>query len=256
MIPISDNIPCRRLPVVNYTIIGMNVAIFLAQLRLEITGNLGNFLHTWGIVPARIHSVINDAITTGNPAAVVAAIVFGIGPLVVAMFLHSSFSQILGNTLFLWVFGKQVEVILGRWKYLLFYLICGFLTGLGQILIEPSLAVPLVGAQGAVAGVLGAYLVNFPKVKIESILPLIVAFIPVEIPAFFYLLWWFVQQIFYGIGQLEIGGAINPFSIAYWTHGVGLIVGASLVRVLVKEKPETQKPGFCRESPSRPDKLR
>ena len=239
MIPLSDNIPSRRLPLVNYTIIGINIAIFLSELRLEITGNLGNFLHTWGIVPARIHSVINDAITTDNPAAAVAAIVFGIGPVVGAMFLHSSFSQILGNTLFLWVFGKQVETILGRWRYLLFYLICGFLTGLGQVLIEPTLTAPLVGAQGAVAGVLGAYLVNFPKAKIESILPLIVIFIPVEIPAFFYLLWWFVQQIFYGIGQLEIGGAINSFSIAYWTHGVGLLVGASLVTLLVKDKPET-----------------
>ncbi|GAB4275752.1 MAG: rhomboid family intramembrane serine protease [Oscillatoriaceae cyanobacterium] len=239
MIPISDNIPSRRLPLVNYAIIGMNIAIFLAQLRLEITGNLGKFLHNWGIVPASIHSVINDAITTGNPAAVVAAIVFGIVPLVLAIFLHSSFSQILGNTLFLLVFGKQVETILGQWRYLLFYLICGFLTGLGQVLIDPTLTAPLVGAQGAVAGVLGAYLLNFPKAKIESILPLVVAFIPVEIPAFFYLLWWFVQQIFYGIGQLEIGGAINPFSIAYWTHGVGVIVGASLVTLLVKEKPET-----------------
>lgn len=211
---------------------------------------------TWGIVPDRIHSVITDAITTGNPAAAVAALVFGIGSMLTAIFIHSSFSQILGNSLFLWVFGKQVEVILGRGRYLLFYLICGFLTGLGQVFIEPTLTAPLVGAQGAVAGVLGAYLLNFPKAKIESILPLIVVFIPVELPAFFYLLWWFVQQIFYGIGQLETGGAINPFSIAYWTHGVGLILGAGLVTLLVKEKPKTQKPGFCRESPSRHEKLR
>ncbi|HIK10688.1 MAG TPA: rhomboid family intramembrane serine protease [Oscillatoriaceae cyanobacterium M33_DOE_052] len=239
MIPISDNIPSGRLPLVNYAIMGMNVAIFLAELRLEITGNLGNFLQTWGIVPARIHSVITDAITTGNPAAAVAAIVFGTGPLVVAMFLHGSFSQILGNTLFLWVFGKQVEMILGRWRYLLFYLVCGILTGVAQVLVDPTLAVPLVGAQGAVAGVLGAYLLNFPKAKIESILPLVVAFIPVEMPAFFYLLWWFVQQIFYGIGQLEIGGAINPFSMAYWTQVLGMIVGAGLVTLLVQHKPNT-----------------
>jgi membrane associated rhomboid family serine protease len=107
------------------------------------------------------------------------------------------------------------------------------------VLIDPTLTTPLVGSNGAIAAILGAYLLSFPKARIESILPLVIIFIPVEIPAFFYLLWWFVQQFFYGIGQLEIAGIINQFSLAYWTHGLGVLIGAGLIPLMVKRKPAT-----------------
>jgi membrane associated rhomboid family serine protease len=148
------------------------------------------------------------------------------------MFLHGSFGHILGNLLFLWVFGKSVEEILGHGRFLVFYLLCGVLTGVVQILVEPTLTVPLIGANGAIAGVLGAYLLSFPKAKIDTILPLVVVFIPIELPALFYLFWWFVQQAFYGISSLNIPGGVNPAGIAYWAHGVGLVIGAVLVRLL------------------------
>ena len=125
-----------------------------------------------------------------------------------------------------------MENRLGHNRFLTFYLLCGVLTSVVQILSNPTLTIPLIGANGAIAGVLGAYLTNFPKAKIDTIIPLIIVFIPVEIPAIFYLFWWFVQQIFYSIGSLSIYSNVNQFSIAYWTHGLGLLIGAVLVRLL------------------------
>ncbi len=238
MIPLSDRFPSRQ-PLVIWGIIGINLAIFIGELNLELKGTLGGFLTTWGIVPARIHAIASDAMNSNNPANWVALIILPLGSIFLSLFLHSSFSQILGNMLFLWVFGKSLEEILGHGRFLIFYIISGLLTGLGQALTDPTLTTPLVGSNGAIAAILGGYLLSFPQAKIESILPLLVIFIPVEIPAFFYLLWWFIQQVFYGIGQLETPVIINQFSWGYWTHGLGLFIGAGLIPLLVKRKPVT-----------------
>lgn len=231
MIPIGDNIPSRSKPIANYLLIGIHIALFLWELKLEVVGELSERVNTWGVVPARISTVTTDALAGGNPAAWIALLMFS-SSLLLGMFLHGSFGHILGNLLFLWVFGKSVEDILGHGRFLVFYLLGGVLTGVVQIIAAPTLTVPLIGANGAIACVLGAYLLNFPKAKIDTILPLVIVFIPIELPALFYLFWWFVQQVFYSIGSLNIPGGVNPTSIAYWTHGVGLLIGAVLVRLL------------------------
>ncbi len=230
MIPISDNIPNSKKPIINYLLIGINIALFLWELKLDISGQLSDVINSWGIVPATISTVTADAFTAANPAAWIAWLML-FSSLLKAMFLHSSFSHLLGNLLFLFVFGKNVENLLGHGRFLVFYLLCGVLTGVVQILAEPTLTTPLVGANGAIAGVLGAYLTNFPKAKIDTILPLIIVFIPIELPAIFYLFWWFIQQGFYGIGSLSISSSVNQFSIAYWTHGIGLVIGAVLLHL-------------------------
>lgn len=227
MIPIDDNIPSRSKPIASYFLIGINIALFLWELKLEVAGELGDLVNSWGVVPARLAAVTEDALRGGNPATWIALLMLS-SSLLLSIFLHSSFSQILGNLLFLWVFGKSVEDVLGHGRFLVFYLLCGVLTSVVQILVEPTLQVPLIGANGAVAGVLGAYVLSFPNAKIDTILPLAIVFIPIELPALFYLLWWFVQQVFYGIGSLNIAGGVNPTSIAYWAHGVGLAIGAVL----------------------------
>ena len=240
MIPIADNIRNPTRPIIVYVLIGIHLALFAWMLKLEVAGELGEFLRIWSVVPARIHASANEAIATNNPAAWVALIVMGSVSFFWGMFLHGSFAQILGNMLFLWVFGKNVEHILGHGRFLVFYVLAGILAQLGQIVMEPTMAASLVGANGAIAAILGAYLLSFPKAKIDSVLPLVLVYIPMEIPAFFYLLWWFVQQLFYGIGKLNAVGGINPlFSIGYWSHGIGLIIGAALVPLLVKRKPPT-----------------
>jgi len=238
MIPIGDNLSSRHQPIVNYFLIGLNIIWFLWELKLNVAGELNTVIQNWGVVPARISTVAADAIASGNPAALV-ALGLAASSLFSAMFLHSSLSQILGNLLFLSVFGKAVENILGHGRYGVFYLLCGVLTSVVQIWVQPMLSVPLLGANGAIAAILGAYLVNFPQAKIDSILPMVIVFIPVEVPALFYLFWWFVQQIFYGIGSLNIAVGANPVDTAYWAHGVGLFFGAVLGRLMAKRENKT-----------------
>ncbi len=233
MIPIADRVPSRSQPIVNYLLIGLNIALFLWEIRLEFTGELGNFVQSLGLIPVKISTPI-ASIITGNPAAIVAAIVFS-SSLLSAMFLHASFSQILGNLIFLSVFGRRVEELLGHGRYLGFYLLGGIVTGILQVLVQPAQAIPVVGANNAIACVLGAYPVFFPKAKIDTILPLAIVFIPIQLPAIFYLIWWFVQQMFYGIGSLNIPGGANSEGIAYGVQGAGLIFGAFLA-FLVKQK--------------------
>lgn len=229
MIPISDRIPLGRQPVVTYLIIGINVVLFIWEWQLDVRGELIHFIDSWGVVPAKIVYVTVVAFTTFNPAAWVAGLLVQFS-LIQGMFLHSSFSHLIGNLLFLFVFGKTVENFLGHFKFLGFYFLCGVLTSGLQILIEPTLDLPLIGANGAIAGVLGAYLSKFPRARIDTIIPLIVLFIPIQLPVLFYVYWWFIQQLFYGIGSLSIHGSVNPFSLCYWMHGIGLIIGVVLVR--------------------------
>ncbi|BAY22663.1 rhomboid family protein [Calothrix sp. NIES-2100] len=229
MIPISDNIRIRHRPIINYWLIGINIVIFLWEIQLELGNKLGEFIYSWGVIPVQITGAITNAIA--NPAAWV-VFCWRVIALPVSMFLHGSFSQILGNLLFLWVFGKTLENILGHGRYLGFYLLSGIWTALVQIVAEPSLSVPLIGANGAIASILGAYIMKFPQAKIDSILPLIIVYIPVKVPAFMYLFWWFIQQLFYGIGNLNIPPwGVNQFSIAYWTQAGGLIIGAVFMRL-------------------------
>ncbi|MBW4562827.1 MAG: rhomboid family intramembrane serine protease [Mojavia pulchra JT2-VF2] len=229
MIPISDNIRIRHQPIINYWLIGINIALFLWELQLGFSDQLSYFIHSWGVIPAQISTAITNALFF-NPAAWI-VVCWRLISLLVGMFLHGSFSQILGNLLFLWVFGRTVENILGHRRYLGFYLGSGILTGIIQILVEPSLTVPLIGANGAIASILGAYVMKFPKAKIDTIIPLLILYIPAELPAYFYLFWWFIQQLFYGIGSLNIPPVgINQPSIAYWAQAAGLFIGAVFMR--------------------------
>jgi membrane associated rhomboid family serine protease len=230
MIPISDNIRCRSKPIINYWLIGINFAVFIWELQLEFSDGLGYFINIWGVIPAQISGPITNALFLNNSAAWI-IVIWRAFSLVFAMFLHGSFSQILGNILFLWVFGKTVENILGHGRYLVFYLAAGILIGVIQILAEPSLTIPLIGANGAIAAILGAYIIKFPKAKIDTILPLIILYIPIELPAFFYIFWWFVQQLFYGIGSLNIPPVgVNQSGVVFWGQIVGLFIGAAFMR--------------------------
>ncbi len=230
MIPISDNILNRRKPIVIYWLISINIALFFWELKLEVSDELGGSVSSWGVIPALFSAAIANTLA-GNPAAGIVVLIRSTS-LFMGMFLHGSFSQILGNLIFLWVFGKSLENILGHSRFLAFYLISGILTGLVQILIEPGLTTPIIGANGAIASILGAYIVKFPKAKIDTILPLAIVFIPVELPAIFYLFWWFLQQMFYGIGSLNIPGGVNPSQMSYLVQVVGLLSGAAFMRLL------------------------
>ena len=232
MIPITDKLflLTNKKPLVVWLIIGINIISFLWQVKLELSGDLAIFVNTWGVVPEQITTSFSNLITE-NP--VTWLIVFWRSfSIFTAMFLHSSYSQIVSNLIFLWVFGNTLEKILGSGRFLLFYLFCGFLTGIVQVFTEPSLTVPLIGANGAISSILGAYIYKFPKVKIDSILPLVILYIPVEVPAFFYLFWWLVQQLFYGIGSLNVPGGVNPMGSGYLAQIAGFLIGAAGIKII------------------------
>lgn len=236
MIPIADNLDNLhppKTPLVTYFLIGLILGIFIWELHLGTRQELDSILLTWGLVPRRLTIITQDFLTSRNPAAIVAWFLVA-SSLLKAMFLHSSFAQVLGNVIFLWVFGQRVESRLGRQNFLLFYLTTGISLGLLQIIIDPQLNTPLMGANGAIAATLGAYLVAFPRAKIDTILPLGIVFIPLELPALFFGFWWFIQQIAYGIGQLAPNSQVNIGLLAYWSHGLGIVLGAVIMGLWIK----------------------
>lgn len=233
MIPVSDRlfIFTSRKPTAVYWLIGINIAIFFWELKLEFSGQLASFINRWCLIPAQISEAIAQVVA-GNFAAGL-FLLSRSSSLLSGMFIHGSFSQIVGNLIFLWVFGRNLNNILGQRKFLGLYLAGGVFTQVMQLLAHPSSLVPLMGGNGAIASVLGAYVFKFPKVKIDTILPIAIVFVPVQIPAFFHIFSWFVQLNFYGVGSLSIPGGVIPHNF-YWTQGAGLVFGALSMRVLQK----------------------
>jgi membrane associated rhomboid family serine protease len=215
MIPIDDNIRSWQKPIINYWLIGINVVIFLWEIKLEWSDELGNLINNWGIIPSQINISIANAFFYNSAAWVI-----------VFWRLLS-----LGNMLFLWVFGKTVESILGHKQYLLLYLTAGFFSGIVQIILSSDLTIQIIGANGAIASILGAYLIKFPQAKIYSVLTLLVVYIPVEVPAILYLFWWFIQQSFYGIGSLNMAGGSSFSSVSYWGQFAALVTGAAFMKI-------------------------
>ena len=230
MIPISDNVLSWEKPIINYWLIGINIGIFLWEIKLGMSGELGYFVNNWGIIPALTNTAISNALFYNSAAWII--VFWRLLSLPVALFLHGSFSQIVGNLIFLWVFGKSVESFLGHRRYLLLYLAAGIFSGMVQSFFEPNLTVPLIGANGAIASILGAYIMKYPKARIYSILPLLFIYIPLEVPAFVYLFWWFFQQAFYGIGSLNIPNGVNQSNFGYWGQFAALVTGAAFMRMV------------------------
>ncbi len=237
MIPITDNLdsfPSQKTSLITYGLIGLILGIFIWELHLGTKQELASVLLTEGLVPRRLTIVTQDVLTSGNPAAIVAWVLVATS-LIKAIFLHGSFAQVLGNLIFLWVFGRRVESCLGRGKFILLYLGTGIILGFGQVLVDTQLDTPLVGANGAIAAIIGAYLITFPRAKIYTILPLGIIFIPLELPALFFGFWWFIQQMTYGIGLLAPNIQTNSGLIAYWSHSLGMVFGAGIMKLWTKK---------------------
>ncbi len=215
MIPLRDTVPARNYPVVNNTLIGISVVTFLIQL---VQGpGLDRFIYIYGLVPAR-YSVpqISAYFSTGQQAF--AFISF--------MFLHGGFWHLLGNMWFLYIFGDNVEDRLGHLRYLLFYLTCGVASGVSHLVLNLNSNVPTIGASGAIAGVMGAYFILHPRARILTLIPIL--FIPyfLEIPAFFFLGFWFILQFLSAAGsQGQAGG------VAWWAHIGGFVFGMIFLKI-------------------------
>jgi rhomboid family protein len=215
MFPLRDSIPSFRRPVVNVTIIAACTAVFLFELTLG--PNLEGFLRTYAFVPVRLF----------HPAAFEVGLAFNLESLFFSMFLHGGWFHIIGNMWFLWVFGDNVEDVLGHGRYLLFYFYCGFVAALGQAIVAPMSPVPMIGASGAIAGVLGAYLVMFPWARVKTLIFLGFFITMAELPAALFLVLWFVVQFFSGTLSLAAAGGARG-GVAFWAHIGGFVAGVSV----------------------------
>ena len=215
MIPLRDVIPSRTTPGVTISLIAANILIYLFQLGLSERGQ-DAFLFAFGLVPAS----------------------FSIGTMFTSLFVHAGFAHLAGNMLFLWIFGDNVEDRFGHLRFLMFYLVCGVVAAVSQTALYPGSLVPMVGASGAIAGVMGAYLVLYPHSRV-----LMLFFLPpflFELPALFFLAMWFVVQFLNGVSSLPIfeQDAITG-GVAFWAHVMGFVSG--LVLVLFLRRPERQR---------------
>jgi membrane associated rhomboid family serine protease len=213
MIPLYDDNPTQRQAVMVYGLIAANITIFLYEMRL---GNvqLSRFLDAWAAIPRQLFAFPQREAVT----------------LVSSQFLHANLWHLLGNMWFLWIFGNNVEDRLGRVKFLFFYIICGAIAALSQSVFSPNSVVPLVGASGAIAGVMGAYIVRFPRAEIVTLVPIFIILTTIRVPALFFLGLWIAGQTIYAVMS-------NPGQpgVAYLAHISGFVAGIILFKLLGEE---------------------
>ncbi|MFJ8693805.1 rhomboid family intramembrane serine protease [Streptomyces roseolilacinus] len=274
VIPVHDVNPARRVPWVTYALIAVNFVVFLrtpgmagslvGEGGLAQACRLESFLGQWAAVPRElIHGRLPELVPTGQVAVGPSGPGCLVGPpgydkspplsALTAMFLHGSWLHLLGNMLFLWVFGDNIEDRLGRVRYLLFYGLCGYAATYGFALVDAGSATPLIGASGAVAGVLGAYLVLYPGARVWVLVPFLIL-LPLRLPAWTVLGLWFALQAVYSYGA----GVSQAGTVAYLAHVVGFVVGMLCAWPLRRGTVPPPEPGGplwgrrARPGPTRP----
>ena len=215
MIPLRDIIPSRTTPVVTIALITINVLVFLYELSLGRA--VDAFTLYWGLVPAAFSWVT----------------------VLTSMFLHGGFLHVAGNMLYLWIFGDNVEDRMGHGRFLVFYLLCGVAAALAQTITAPDSVIPMVGASGAIAGVMGAYFVLYPKSRIVTLIPIFFFFQVIEVPAILFLGIWFLMQFLSGLGSIVSVASGSTGGVAFWAHVAGFVAGLS--GVVVFRRPERQR---------------
>ncbi len=213
MIPLRDSQPSQATPFVTIGLIAANVLVFLYQMSLD-RFSLNHLIMQFGTVPGHVH----------------------LTSLVTSMFLHGGWLHLIGNMWFLWIYGDNVEDILGPWKYLLFYLTCGVAAAGLHVALSAGSRVPTIGASGAIAGVMGAYLVKFPRARIKTLVFLFVFVTVVEIPAVVVLLYWCVIQLCSGNGSLG-SSQVSQGGVAWFAHVGGFVAGMILILVMRTREP-------------------
>ena len=208
MIPLRDIIPSRTTPYITVTIIILNALAWLFELGLPHE-ELAAFLQIYGVVPADFHAPT----------------------LITSMFLHGSWSHILGNMWYLWIFGDNVEDRFGHGRFIVFYLLCGIAAAVGQIAMDPASSLPTIGASGAIAGVMGAYIVLYPRSRVLVLIPLIIVFRVVEVPAIVLLGFWFIMQLFSAGAVAVTANSAGGGGVAFAAHVTGFLVGMAGVFV-------------------------
>lgn len=221
MIPLRDRIPSSTFPIVNTIFIVVNVLVFFYEVSLG--GELDRFIYEYGLVPASL-SPSSESGFAGR-----------VYPFFTSMFLHGGWLHLIGNMLFLYIFGDNVEDKMGHFKYLAFYLISGLAAAFAQIFTNANSTIPMVGASGAISGILGAYILFFPHSRILTLVPIFFFIQLIEIPAVAFLFIWFIMQFFYGLASLTATEAAGG-GVAFWAHIGGFVAGLALARFFGKNR--------------------
>jgi membrane associated rhomboid family serine protease len=238
MIPIGDSVQSRTFPFVNVTIIALNVLIFLYELTLSTSAAPGalpqidRFFFNWGVIPACVSDEFGASEIAGRNAAAVCGINHPTASVFYSMFIHGGWLHLVGNMIFLWVFGDNVEDALGHIRYALFYLVVGLAATAAQVATNQDALVPAIGASGAIAGVLAAYLVLYPRATVVALVPFIF-FIPLQVPAVLLIGLWFLMQLFNGLSALTSSVAGATGGVAWFAHIGGFVAGLVLVKLFV-----------------------
>lgn len=224
LIPIRDENPTRRFPIVTVSLIAINVAVFVYMFLLPSEAELNDFIFRFALFPGTITGLS----MAGNPVQPVYLTI------ITSMFLHGGFLHIIFNMLFLWIFGNNVEDVLGRLKFIGFYLLTGAAGAFAHIATDPGSTIPTLGASGAISGVLGAYLVLFPNARVLTAIPIIFIIEIIRVPAVILIGFWFILQLFYGLFEIGVG---TSGGVAYFAHIGGFVAGVLLILILPKRKP-------------------
>ncbi len=227
MIPLRDNAAPRRLTPVNIGLIAANIAVFVYEMSLgpRVTDFVGRF----ALVPTAVAQALSRNAHPG---------INTLAPLmttVTSMFIHGGVWHVAGNMLYLFIFGAAVEYRMGAVRYLIFYFAAGIAAALATVWIGPDSTVPVIGASGAIAGVLGAYFIFYPRGRILTILPIFIFIQFIEIPAVIYLLFWFAIQLYAGLEEGGRAGAMG--GVAWWAHVGGFMFGVALGPMLAANRP-------------------
>jgi len=214
MLPLKDTIKSKTFPIVNTILIILNIVAFFYEYSRGV--NLEKFIFRWALIPAK----------------------FSFFTLFTSLFLHAGWFHLFGNMLYLWIFGDNVEDRMGHLRYFFFYLLWGAIAGLAHILANPSSPIPTLGASGAIAGVMGAYFVLYPKARVLTLVPVFFFLHIIAVPAFAYLGIWFIIQFFYGAGSLLVPELTQE--VAWWAH-IGGFVGGALCAIPFLRKAKKQK---------------
>lgn len=230
MIPIRDDTPRFSTPYVTYFIIALNTVVFLLELSVGSQGHreLDSLVYQFGVVPRHFQLAL-----AGSPRYDLAGQSLTI---LTSMFLHGGWLHIIGNMWFLWIFGDNIEDRLGHFLYLVFYLVSGFAASVAHILLNGNSNVPTVGASGAIAGVMGAYLVLYPKARVLTLVPLIVFFTFWWLPAWIFLGYWFLLQFLSGTATSIAQTSSQSGGVAFWAHVGGFIAGIVLIKILPERR--------------------
>ncbi|NLL61291.1 MAG: rhomboid family intramembrane serine protease [Candidatus Atribacteria bacterium] len=223
MLPLRDEIPTKRVPIITIIIILLNCLVYFYQFFM--IKDLHYFVYSYGLIPYEITKGVSLVPSVSTPIQLT---VFS------SMFMHGSLVHLAGNMLYLWIFGNNVEDFLGKLRFIIFYVLSGIFAALGQIIVSPNSTVPMIGSSGAIAGVLGAYLILFPRARITTLVFFGFFIRLVKLPAIFFLGLWIIYQFLYGLTEVSLSG--GGAGVAWFAHIGGFVGGIILIKLLSPRK--------------------